>query len=246
MAVLPHEGTFSIMYGTQAVPVGASYRPGYFSRPDEAGRFPVVLVIPGLAGLSSGEKSLARALARNGLAAVVVELFSVAGENALDSYSATSDREALVMLEEAYDYLVSDDVFWALPERVGLLGIDVGGRPALTAAATRPWVGSVAVVSTPLTGDEGREHHVADYLGSLPVAVLGLYGEADELIDNSTVDEAQSRNDHGLWLLYEGAGHEFWNEESSAYDSGAGVDMVARLIEFYRATLPVAITEDLG
>lgn len=246
LAVLPHEGTFSIMYGSQAVPVGAGYRPGYFSRPDEAGRFPVVLILPGLAGLSSGEKTLARRLARNGLAAVVVELFTVQGENALDSYSATSDREAMVMLEESYEYLQSDDVFWALPEKIGLLGIDVGGRPALTAAATRPWVGSVTVVSTPLTGDEGREHQVANYLASLPVAVLGLYGEADELIDNATVDEAQSRNEHGLWLLYEGAGHGFWNEELPDYDSGADSDMTARLLEFFRSTLPTAITEDLG
>lgn len=234
------------MYGSSAVPVGAGYRPGYFSRPDEAGRFPVVLIFPGLGGLSSGEKTLARHLARNGIAAVVVELFSVEGDDALRQYSETSDREAMVMVEEAYEYLQSDELFWALPEKVGLLGIDVGGRPALTAAATRPWVGSVAVVSTPLTGDEGREQQVAGYLGSLPVAVLGLYGERDQLIDNATVDEAQNRNAHGTWLLYEGAGHDFWNEESPDYDSGAGADMSARLLEFFRSTLPAAITEDLG
>jgi carboxymethylenebutenolidase len=247
MAVLPHEGTFSIMYGSQAVPVGSGWRPGYFARPDEAGRFPVVLILPGLGGLSSGEKSLSRSLARNGIAAVVVELFSVGGEkDALISYSNTSDRDAMVMLEESYEFLQSDDVFWALPEKVGLLGIDVGGRPALTAASTRRWVGSVAVISTPLTGDEEREHQVADYLASLPVAVLGLYGEADELIDNATVDAAQDRNQHGQWLLYEGAGHNFWNEESAEYHSGAASDMLARLYEFYRATLPAAIVEDLG
>ena len=138
------------MYGSQAVPIGAGYRPGYLSRPDEAGPFPVVSSFPGLGGLSSGEKTLARHLARNGFATVVVELFSVDGDDALRQYSETSDREAMVMVEEAYEYLQSDDVFWALPEKVGLLGLDVGGRPALTAAATRPWVGSVAVVSTPL------------------------------------------------------------------------------------------------
>lgn len=246
LAVLPHEGTFSIMYGTSAVPIGAGYRPGYLSRPDEAGKFPVVIVLPGLGGLSSGEKSLARRLARNGIAALVVELFAVAGDDALASYIETSDREVMVMLEETYEFLQSDDVLWALPEKVGLLGIDVGGRPSLIAAATRPWVGSVAVVSSPLTGDEEREHQVADYLSSLPVAVLGLYGESDELIDNDTVDEAQNRNDHGLWLLYEGATHDFWKEESPEFDSGADADMLARLLEFYRSTLPTAIIEDLG
>ena len=236
------------MYGSSAVPVGAGYRPGYFSRPDEAGRFPVVLIMPGLGGLSSGEKSLARRLARNGLGVIVVALFGASGDPAstLASYHDTSDREAALMLDEVYDYLQSDDVHWAHRSKVGLLGIDLGGRVALTAAATRPWVGSVAVVSTPLTGDEQRERQVADYLDSLPVAVLGLYGEADELIANETVDEAQERNGHGLWLLYEGARHDFWNEESPDFDSGAESDMFARLLEFYRSTLPAAVVEDLG
>src|SRR5687768_5971678 len=55
VAVLPHEGTFSILYGSQTIPVGAGYRPGYISRPDEAGQFPVVVLVPGLAGLGSAE-----------------------------------------------------------------------------------------------------------------------------------------------------------------------------------------------
>ena len=98
----------------------------------------------------------------------------------------------------------------------------------------------------PLTGDEDRELHVADYLGSLPVAVLGLYGESDPLIANETVDEAQSRNEHGQWLLYEGAAHDFWDEESDDYDPSAALDMEGRLLAFYRATLPEAVVEDLG
>ena len=32
VAVLPHEGTYSIMYGPFGVPVGAGYRPGYLAR----------------------------------------------------------------------------------------------------------------------------------------------------------------------------------------------------------------------
>lgn len=247
MAVLPHEGTFSIMYGSQTIPVGAGYRPGYFSRPDEAGRFPVVVLVPGLSGLGSAEKSICRKLARNGLAVVAVEIFSgTDADAALEAYHHTSDRDVLLTLQETVEYLQSDDLFWALPERVGLLGFDVGGRPAFVASARQPWVGAIAVVSTPLTGDEEREHQVADFLGSLPVAVLGLYGEDDPLIANETVDEAQARNEHGVWLLYEGAAHSFWDDESDDYDPSAMVDLEARLIEFFRATLPAAIIEDLG
>ena len=247
MAVLPHEGTFSILYGSQTIPVGAGYRPGYISRPDEAGQFPVVVLIPGLAGLGSSEKSLCRKMARNGLAAVAVEIFSASdADQALAIYHQTSDRQVLLTLQESVEYLQSDDIFWALSEKVGLLGFDVGGRPAIVAAARQPWVGSIAVVATPLTGDEEREHQVADYLASLPVAVLGLYGESDPLIATETVDEAQARNEHGSWLLYEGAGHSFWNDESEDFDPGAAADLETRIIEFFRATLPTAIIEDLG
>jgi carboxymethylenebutenolidase len=247
VAVLPHEGTFSIMYGSQTIPVGAGYRPGYISRPDEAGRFPVVVLVPGLAGLGSAEKAICRKLARNGLAVVAVEIFAdTDSESALEAYHRTSDRQVLLTLHETVEYLQSDDIFWALSEKVGLLGFDVGGRPVIVAAARQAWTGSIAVVSTPLTGDEGREHQVADYLGSLPVAVLGLYGEEDPLIAGETVDEAQARNEHGVWLLYEGAAHSFWDTESDDYNPGAALDLEPRLIEFFRATLPAAIIEDLG
>lgn len=234
------------MYGSSAVPVGAGYRRGYFARPDEAGRFPSLLVVPGLSGLTSGEKALARHLARNGFGVVVVEFFALRGEDALASYAETSDRDANSMLEEACEYLQSDDVLWALPDKVGLVGIDVGGRTALTAAATRPWVGALALVSTPLTGDEDREHQVSDYLSSLPVPVLALYGEADDLIASETIDTAQELNSHGQWLLYEGAGHEFWNEAADGYDPAAASDFSVRLLDFFRATLPPPVIEDLG
>jgi dienelactone hydrolase len=186
-------------------------------------------------------------MARNGLAAVAVEVFSANdSEEALGAYQETSDRQVLLTLQETVEYLQSDDILWALSEKVGLLGFDVGGRPAIVAAARQPWVGSIAVVATPLTGDEEREHQVADFLASLPVAVLGLYGQDDPLIANETVDEAQARNEHGSWLLYEGAAHSFWDDESEDFDPGAAADLEARLLEFFRATLPTAIVEDLG
>jgi dienelactone hydrolase len=129
---------------------------------------------------------------------------------------------------------------------VGILGIDVGGRFALIGAATRPWVQAVAVAYAPLTGDDDREYPVAGYLEHLPVPVLGLYGADDELIASSSVDEAQRRNQHGQWLLYEGAGHGFLDIDAELYDTDAAADAGARLVEFFKAALPVAEELDLG
>lgn len=249
VAVLPHEGTYSVMYGNLPVPVGSGYRRGYLARPDQAGRFPVVVICPDINGVSAHEKTVARRLARNGIAALAIDFYAEqpADEDAaLASYHALSDAEALRTVGEVYDYLRSEDIDWAQTERVGVLGLDVGGRFALIAGAHRAWVGAAAVVYAPLTGDEERRFPVADMLDHLPVPVLGLYGADDELIATETVDEAQNRNQAGTWLLYEGAGHGFLDEVGPGYDVSATEDAIARLVEFFGRSLPEAEIDELG
>jgi carboxymethylenebutenolidase len=245
MAVLAHEGTHPIMYGGWPLPIGASLRTQYLARPDVAGQFPVVLVLPTLDGLSGFEKDLCRMFARWGLAAIGVDSYRHKGDPH-EAYEVLSDRRALQDLDEIHEFIVSDDVNWAVSGDLGILGLDVGGRFAIVGASTRQWVKSVAVAYAPLTGDEDREYQVASYLDNLPVPVLGLYGTEDELIASSSVDEAQRRNDHGQWLMYEGAGHSFLDVEADGYNADASADAHPRLVEFFKATLPAAIEVDLG
>jgi carboxymethylenebutenolidase len=246
------------MYGTFRVPVGSGYRPGYLSRPDEAGRFPAVLAFPGVGGLKSYQKELCRRLARRGFACLAIDLYP--GENADDSgqdedgrlndalaaYASQSDRSISSDIDEAHEFLESEDVFWAIPDRCGVLGFDVGGRFALIAAATRPWARAAVVVSTPLTGDEQRELQVADMLNHMAVPVMGLYGSADQLIASETVDAAQDRNQNGQWLLYDGAGHDFIDEGSGEYDPASAADAESRITQFFQSVLPKPETVDLG
>ncbi len=245
MAVLPHEGTFSIMYGNLNIPVGSGYRHGYLSRPDDAGRFPTLLVLPGITGLSSSEKDYARRLSRRGLACLVVDIYP-GDDDPLLAYHDRSDREILSDLDEAFEFLQSDDVFWALHDVVGVVGFDIGGRLALILAAHRPWVGASVVVSTPLTGDENRTYPVAEMLQHLAVPILGLYGAADALIAAETINEAQRRNEAGQWLLYEGSGHGFYHDHSPDYDPAAAADAFDRMAALLLSSLPAAEVEDLG
>lgn len=244
MAVLPHEGTHSIMYGGWPLPIGSSQRTQYLARPDAEGQFPVVLVLPTLDGLTGFEKDLCRMFARWGVVAIGVDFYRRG--KGIEAYESLTDRRALTDLDEIHEFILSDNVNWAISGDVGVLGIDVGGRFGIIAAATRPWVRSLAVAYTPLTGDEEREFPVADYLGNMPVPVLGLYGVEDELIDLSTVDEAQRRNDHGQWLLYEGATHFFLDIEAEGYNADAAGDAGPRLVDFFKSTLPAAVEVDLG
>ena len=246
MAVLEHEGTYPIMYGSFPLPVGAGHRPGYISRPDKAGVFPVVVVIPDITGLTSFEKGLCRHLARSGLAAVTLELYRQRVGDPFDDYAALSDRRAMTDLDEVHEFLQSEDVDWAHADAVGMLGVDVGGRFALAAAATRSWVRAAAACYTPLTGDDEREIRVADLLDHISVPVLGLYGAEDDLIDPHSVDEAQRRNESGQWLLYEGAGHGFLDIDGDGYHADAAADGLARLAQFFVQTLPPAEVTDLG
>lgn len=245
MAVLSHEGTYPIMYGPWPIPVGASHRNGYIARPDEAGKVPVVFVVPDLDGMGSFEKDLCRRLAREGFAALTIDLYGEVGEP-LDLYNSLTDDRALAILDELHQFVISDDVGWNVEDRMGMLGIDVGGRFAIIKAATRDWVRSLALCYTPLTGDEERQHQVAEYLDHLPVPVLGLYGADDDLIDAETVDEAQRRNDHGQWLLYESLGHGFLDIDGDDFDQSAADDAFARLVAFFRGSLAKVEIEDLG
>src|SRR5690606_948121 len=150
---------------------------GYLARPDQAGRFPTVILTPDLDGLGAHEKHVARRLARQGIAVLVVDLYPLAPTGrteALAAYHALTDSEAMRTIDETYDYLPSDDIDWAQTERFGLLGLDAGGRSSPISAAHRRWVGAAAVVSTPLTGDEERQFHAADILRHIAVPVLGL------------------------------------------------------------------------
>ncbi|MFO7547420.1 MAG: dienelactone hydrolase family protein [Acidimicrobiia bacterium] len=247
MAVLPHEGTYPVMYGSYAVPVGAGYRRGYLARPDRTGVFPSVIVVPDLDGVTSHERAVCRGLARRGVAAVSADLYDEPvepGDAALDAYHHMDDGEALRTIDEVHDFLLSDDTPWAHADLVGVLGLDVGGRFAIVAAAHRPWVAAVGLAYTPLTGDEERRFPVAGMLGHVAVPLLGVYAADDSLIAVETVDEAQRRNPSGDWLLYEGTDHGFL--DGAAYNPGAAADAMARFAEFFLRRLPPARLEDVG
>ncbi|MGF1666181.1 MAG: dienelactone hydrolase family protein [Acidimicrobiia bacterium] len=247
MAVLPHEGTYSVMYGGLPISVGTGYRPGYLARPDKSGRFPVVILVPDIDGVTAHEKHLARRIARRGVAVIAVDLYANDRTgDALETYHDLDDGEAVRVLDEVQEYLSSEDIEWAHAARVGVLGLEVGGRFALIQAAHRPWVASAAVAYAPLTGDEERRYQVADMLDHLAPPILAIYGAEDDLVDPDTVDEAQNRNASGSWLLYEGVGHGFLDDGGPTYDQGSAEDAIQRLVDFFLATLPKASVQEVG
>ncbi len=245
MAVLQHEGTIEILYRDFAMPTGAGFTNGYLARPDRIGAYPVVLLLPPLRGITPFVKDLARRLARNRYSVLVPDLTrgSHPGsrapfEDLVSAYGRVPTRRALADLDDALAFALHDPAGWARPGKIGVVGIDVGGQIAITYAAHRQRsVGALCVAYAPLAGDEDRDLQVSDALEMLPMAVLGVYGAEDELVPSEGVDEAQRRNPHGRWILYEGVGHDFLDDDSDGYHPGAAGDTIARLLALLGATL---------
>ncbi len=224
---------------------------GYIARPDTRGRYPIVMLLGGVDGLTSAVKDLARQLARHGYVVIAPNLYRDLHpgsdsdlEAQLDAYNRVPDRQAIQDVTDAISWIVEDDAAFGAPGPFAIFGIDVGGRLGLIYAAHhQDQVASLIVAYPPLAGDEHRQLSVGEAIGMLPMAVLGLFGGQDELVPVEGVDEAQSRNPHGQWLLYDGAGHDFLNAESDDYDAGAAGDAVARIIKLLAATLPEPVRQ---
>lgn len=245
MAVLQHEGTIEILYRDFAMPTGARFTTGYLARPDRIGKYPLVILLPPLGGIEPFVKDLARRLARNRYAVLVPDLTrgSHPGPDAsfdrlVAAYRRVRGRRAIADIDDAVAFAFYDPAGWAREGKVGVVGIDVGGRFAITYAAHRQrQVGALCVAYAPLAGDDDRQLQVADALEMLPMPVLGLFGAEDELVPPEGVDEAQRRNAHGQWILYEGVGHDFLDDDSASYHHGAAGDAFARLLALLAAGL---------
>lgn len=248
MAVLPHEGQFNILYRSYAVPVGSAFQPGYLARPDQIGEYPGVLILPDIYGLTSLEKTMCRRLARHGMVAIAIDLYREKRpgpvgdlERAVAAYAQLDDRRALTDIDDAYEFMMSDDVGWIVDGPIGIVGLDTGGRFGLLYASDRPHVGAVVAVQAPLAGDEERGMQVASVLERLTMPVLGLYGRDDELVPSQGVDVAAGLNGTGTWILYEDTGHDFLNDGTDGYHAGAADDAMVRIERFLAANLPSAV-----
>lgn len=215
MSVQTHEGVYPILYGAYDLPVGSRHSPGYLARPDQAGRFPPVLVAPE-AGIHPFHKDLCRRLARHGHAAIAVD-------------PASTGVRTVAFLHEAHEFVASSDITWAAHERAGIVGLGTGGHAGLVYGADHPNVRAVVLVSTPLLGPE----ELTNALPRLSVPVLGLYAVADA--NRSGLDGG--RISQASFVVYRDVGGSFLDAGSVDYDAAAAGDAYGRMTEFLTDSL---------
>lgn len=241
MTVLKGEGRVPILFGSASIAVGSKTHRGYLARPDLAGEWPTVVVVPSVWGVTSSAKDLCRRLARRGLAAVAPDVHrggapaqQAERAEALQAASALPVARARADLRDIVRFIVNPAGFWSSAEHgFGVLGIGWGGTLAVDLAVA-DGAHAVGLVSAPL--DEA----VAHGLGTFSGGVLGLYGRADEVVPIDGVLTARGDLPHAEIVVYEDAGHDFLDDLRDGFDEPAARDAVERLSTFFAKHLPPA------
>jgi len=251
LSVLKGEGTHPILFATASVPVRTRTHTVYMARPDLAGKWPTAMVVGGAKGLSSPLRDLCRRLARHGLAAVAAD----PSEGSPVPAEAANARSAFARLDRERARGVLRDVGRFLDAGMGPWDTDAEGfaviavqEGALLGLQTAKEFASPLVLMAPnlreaspgLDADfkpRPPPPGMIDELVGFVEPVLGLIGREDELSPPDDVMAARSAAPHSQWVLYEGAGHDFLDDNEPGFDQAAFTDAFDRTVEFLTKNL---------
>jgi carboxymethylenebutenolidase len=171
-------------------------------------------------------RGLVSSLAAEGWLAVAPHLYhrdgadEVAGEHVADQVSRLTPESVLADSDAAFGWLTARGVS---PDRIGVLGFDLGGAVAVK-VATRRSVGAAVSVSAPgiLNPVSGQLRALVDTTPELTGPWLGLYG-GDETAPAEEVeqlrDAAASASVATDVVRYPDADHRFDTDPASATDA---------------------------
>lgn len=207
---------------------------GLLFTPDKAGPAPGVLVIHEWWGLDEWIKDQARALAKQGYAALAVDLYrgkvTSNQEEAHQLMMGTPPDRAIRDLEAAYAFLQGRPE--VRKDRVGVIGWCMGGRYALELATQEPGLDAVvAYYGAPPTD--------AAAIAKIQAPVLGSFGALDKGPSPEQVrafEKAMKAAGKTVDVkIYEGAGHAFANVNNpwKGYREAAAKDAWSRTVAFF-------------
>jgi carboxymethylenebutenolidase len=245
VSVLKGEGRVVILYGTTSVPSGPRTYSGYLARPDLTGEWPTILLVPSSWGITSSVKDVCRRLARHGFAVLAPDLYRGAGptrgvgqEEASALMATISDDRAWGDLEAFIEYLVNPAGFWSSAERgFGLLGMGLGGRWATLAGERSSFASALGLVGPALVSGS-QELDPVDRRPVLDIPVLGLSGRDDPSAPPAAVAAFREDVPSAEWVIYDGAGADYWDDYLRSYDGEIAADTLERLIDFFAQHLP--------
>jgi carboxymethylenebutenolidase len=213
---------------------GAETVSGLLVTPEGNGPFPAVIVIHEWWGLDAWVKDQARALAKEGYAALAVDLYRGKAtdkqEEAHQLMSGLPADRAIRDLKGAFTYLKSRKDVRA--NRIGTIGWCMGGKYALELATAEPALAAaVAYYGAPPTDDAA--------VARIKAPVLGNYGGEDKGPSPEQVrafEAAMKKAGKTIDVkIYPGAGHAFANPNNpwKGYREEAAKDAWSRTTGFF-------------
>ncbi|HEV2218486.1 MAG TPA: dienelactone hydrolase family protein [Candidatus Dormibacteraeota bacterium] len=204
---------------------------GFLALPEGSGPHPGVVVIHEAYGLNDNIKDITQRFAKQGYAALGVDLFS--GRNK----TICMTRFMAGMLRGSVNRFGVEDLKLGLsylaalpevdPERIGAIGFCMGGSFAIAWACTDDRLKAVA----PFYGVNPRPIDAVKRM----CPVVGSYPEKDFTAGaGRALDAALNRHNiaHDI-KVYPGAGHSFFNDTRGSYDKPAADDSWARVLGFF-------------
>jgi carboxymethylenebutenolidase len=215
----------------------ASQLLGYLARPTQNGTYPGVLVIHENQGLLDHFKDVARRFAKEGFAALAVDMASRAGGSKPDPSANTgllrlTAADAVADLTAYLNYLKSQPFVKA--NALGVTGFCMGGGYTFEIAVSNRDVKA----AVPYYGTAPL-----DRLGETSAAVLAIYGETDTRLTAQAPTVEQNLRAAGKTVevkVYPGAGHAFFNETKTAYHEASAKDAWTQTLAWFRRHLATA------
>lgn len=212
-------------------PFGQTTRRAYYARPEGDGPFPGVVLIHEFFGLNENMQDIARRFAREGYAALAVDLFT--GHNRALCMARYLSYQLFSPLRNSgqRELQAALSSLGARPEvdadRLGAAGFCFGGGLVIAWACTDPRLKVIA----PFYGANPRPLEAV----SRACPVVGSYPGRDFTARHGRkLDAALTR--YGIARdiqVYPGARHAFFNDQLSAYDPTAAADSWQRVLAFF-------------
>ena len=192
--------TAGITAGEVQVPVADGMLPGYFAKPNGAGPFPIILVNEEIFGVHDYIKDVCRRLAKQGYAAIAVEIYARLADLAHAPNPAELIPTVVVKAPDATVMSDSDSaVAYAAAHggdvaRLGVIGFCRGGRNTWMFAAHSHQVKAAVAFYGPLGGTTSdiQPKTAGQIASQINCPLLGLYGGKDPGIPVEAVMKAQA------------------------------------------------------
>ncbi len=239
-----------IVSAERKVASGDFHVPIYEARPDTAGKYPVVLVIPEIFGMHEHIKDVTRRFAREGFLGITFEPYAREGgvlelpdiESVRKVVDRIPDDRVMGDLEALVAYIKKHPA--AQGDRIGVTGFCRGGMYTLLFAAhTREvkaavsWYGPIRPAKTPGVRAVGP----IDVAAQIQAPVLGLYGEADLGIPVADVKDMEAAlkkaGKTAEFVIYPGAPHAFYADYRPSYRAEAAKDGWGRCVAWFNKYL---------